>query len=117
MYGLRCDRSEAEKVYEDDLRIDKGERMDFDFDKAKEKAIMNETHIGMKKLNLPAKSRKPNETKGAIIAELAAVLESSAENAYSDIKIVNKEREIEFHVGETSFSLTLIQHRAPKKPK
>lgn len=116
MEGLHCSREEAIQVIKDDKKIDRGERMPFDLDKTAEREALNTAHKG-KTFNLPSKPRKANPTKGAIIAELVEVLKNSDKNAYSGVKIVNKEREIEFFIENTSFSLTLIQHRAPKTPK
>lgn len=58
---------------------------------------------GRRKVN-----RKPNETKIKIINELAAFL---LNESYSDVEIVNKQGEVQFSVGDKSFSVKLTQHR------
>ena len=118
MEGLHCSREHAIEVYGADQAIENGERMDFDLDIETEKKVMKETRsTSGKAYNFTKRERKPNPTKSAIIAEIAEMLQNSDKNAYSDIKIVKKERQIDFLIGETSFTLALTQHRPPKTPK
>lgn len=114
MEGLHCSAAEAMKIYEDDLAIDRGEKVNFGLDAQAEKEAIKNAHKGTKSLNLPRKERKPNFVKSAVIIELVKVLQNSKENAYSDIKIANYERQIDFYIGENSFSLTLTQHRTKR---
>lgn len=59
--------------------------------------------------------RKPNATKGEIIAELASFLTNNCNLQVENLEIVNKERQLFFTVGDKSFDLTLIQKRKPKE--
>lgn len=75
-----------------------------------------------KKYGHAHRERKPNETKEAIIANLAEFLENScvlslndAEIACSSVEITNKNRMIHFSVGKKEFDLQLIEKREPKK--
>lgn len=61
------------------------------------------------------RQRKPNATKGGIIAELAQFLGENSEFCIENLEIVNKERQISFQIGEDKFELTLAQKRKPKK--
>lgn len=61
------------------------------------------------------RQRKPNATKGGIIAELAEFLEKNSQFSVENVAITNKERQIAFQIGENRFELTLVQKRAPKK--
>lgn len=53
------------------------------------------------------RERKPNETKGHLIAEIANFLTNSVDN----LEITNKERVIAFEVDGKKFELTLTQKR------
>ena len=61
------------------------------------------------------RQRKPNATKGGIIAELAQFLQENSDFSVENLEIVNKERQIAFQIGEDKFELTLAQKRKPKK--
>ena len=67
------------------------------------------------------RERKPNETKEAIIAELATFLEDECEFAIKDkvfycesVEITNKNRMIHFKLNGKEFDLQLIEKREPK---
>lgn len=108
---------EAISIIQEDKVIDKGGKTAFDLsDEEHKKAMKNanaDTHRN--KGEKVKRERKPNETKGGLIAEIATFLKENCGMAVENVEISNKEREITFKVGETEFSLTLIQHRAPKK--
>lgn len=57
------------------------------------------------------RERKPNEEKREIIAFFAEKCKKFDENP----EIVNTERQIDFKIGENSYSFTLTCHRKPKK--
>ena len=118
MNGVKCSEEEAKEVYLADCAIDKGERMEFDLSKDKEKIAKKFAHTGTKKkptvYQFNKRERKANPTKGGIIAELAKFLEENSEFATKNVEIVNKERQIAFTVGENVFELTLVQKRKPK---
>ena len=109
---------EIEDVIKADDAIDHGEKVDFDLDPEKEKEAKKYIKSGTRKAPVNyqldntggKRSRKENPTKGAIIQYLFECLSD-----YENVAIVNKERLIEFSVGENKFELTLIQKRAKKE--
>lgn len=116
MTHLKISREEAIDVIESDRAIERGERMEFDLDKEKEKEVMKESHKGKKitSYNFTKRERKENVTKSTLIAELAEYLSQESDSGCEEVTIVKKEREISFSIGEDSYSLTLVQHRKPK---
>lgn len=116
---LKCTKEEAEDVIATDKMIDRGERTPYDLDPEKEKEIIK-AFVNTKTKKAPTvykfdkRERKPNATKGSIIAELAKFLESESENAVANLNIVNAERIIAFSIGDDNFELTLTQKRKPK---
>ena len=115
MEGLRCDRDQAIEIMEYDKCIDKGERMEYDLDPEKEKLAKKFANTTEHKKpfipKLDKRPRKENATKKSIITEITDFL---TDKGYENISVKNAEREVEFTVGETSYSITLIQHRAKK---
>lgn len=109
---------EIEDVIKADDAIDHGEKVDFDLDPEKEKEAKKYIKSGTRKAPVNyqldntggKRSRKENPTKGAIIQYLFECLSD-----YENVAIVNKERLIEFSVGEDKFELTLVQKRAKKQ--
>lgn len=116
MTALKCSREEAVDVIESDRKIDRGEEVSFGLSKEKEKEVLKEAHKGKKNTvyNFTKRERKPNPTKGAIIAELANYLDNVSENACENVVVSNKEREITFTIAGVDFSLVLTQHRKKK---
>lgn len=120
---LKISRDEAIELIEYDRAVDASKAKDaplkYDLSKEAEKEALKEAHKGTDKKSpnytFTKRERKPNATKGAIIAELAKFLTDDAESACENVTIVKTEREISFNVGEKSYSLTLVEHRAPKK--
>ena len=116
--GLKCSVEEATEIYLADCAIDKGEPMDFDLPKDKEKIAKKFAHTGTKKkptvYQFNKRERKENPTKSGIIAELAKFLEENSEFATENVEIVNKERQIAFFVSGNKYELTLVQKRNPK---
>ena len=117
--GLQCSYEEAKQVYEDDCRIDKGEKL-FELTKEQEKASKKARGTGTKTkqptgYKFTTRERKENTTKTEIIAELAKFLAENSESACEMVEITNKERQIAFKIGENAFELTLVQKRKPKK--
>lgn len=117
--GLKCSEEEAREIYLADCAIDKGEKMEFDLSREQAEVARKFAHTGTRKApmipNLTKRERKPNATKGGLIAELAQFLGESSGFEVKNVEIVNKERMISFSVGENRFELTLVQKRAPKK--
>ena len=120
MSGLKCDRAEAENVYEYDRAIDHDEKTEFDLPPDKAKVAQKMAHTGTRKaptvykFNKP-RERKPNATKGGIIAELATFFAEKSDFSVENLEIVNKERQIAFEIGGEKYELTLVQKRRAKK--
>ena len=118
MSSLGVSQAEAEEIYEFDKAIDRGERTQYDLDPEKEKEakkmanVKNHRTTGV--YNLNKRERKENPTKASIIAEIAQFLTENSENACENVKVVNKERQISFSIGDNKYELTLVQKRQPK---
>lgn len=119
MDGLKCDRAEAEQVYEYDKAVDHDEKTEFDLPPDKLKIAQKQAHTGTRKTptayKFTKRERKPNATKGGLITELAKFLTESSEFSTENVEITNKERQIAFEIGGEKFELTLVQKRKPKK--
>lgn len=115
MQGLKCSEEEAIEILEYDKCIDKGERMEYDLSPEQEKLAKKFANATEHKKpfvpKLDKRPRKENATKKGIISDLLDFLTTQG---YDNPTIKNAEREIEFYVGDTSYSITLIQHRAKK---
>lgn len=114
MKNLKCTEEEAKEILRADKAIDRGERMAFDLDPAKEKEAKKMANTGTRKVtNAPVeRKRKENPTKATIIAEITQFL---IEKGYDSVEILNKERQIALKVGENDFEITLTQKRKAKK--
>lgn len=119
MAGLKCDREEAEKVYDYDKAVDHDEKTEFDLTPAQKKVEREMARTGTRKTptayKFTKRERKPNATKGGLIAELAQFLSENSGFEVKNLEITNKERQIAFEVGGEKFELTLVQKRKPKK--
>lgn len=115
---LDCSPEEAEDVMKWDKVIDQGGRTPYDLSPEAEKEAKKYANSREKKkpttYDFKKRERKPNPTKGAIIAELAQFLAENSENACENVEITNKERQIAFKIGENDYELTLVQKRKPK---
>ncbi len=118
MNGLKCDREEAEQVYEYDVAVEHDQKTEYDLPPEKLAIARKQAHTGTRKTptayKFTKRERKPNATKGGLIAELAQFLAESSGFAVENLEIVNKERQIAFEIGEEKFELTLVQKRKPK---
>ena len=98
-----------------DKAVERGEATEYDLTPEQQRVAQKYTRTGTRKKpmipNLKARQRKPNATKGGIIAELAEFLANASEFSIDNVQIVNKERQIAFTVGDTGFELTLVQKR------
>lgn len=113
MRALGITREEAEALVDDDLAIDRGERLDWEPTAEEEKAMRKATKVvgERKKNSTPVKrERKEDVVKQELIALIAESLGAQAEN----IEITNKERVISFTVGEDSFEVVLTKKRKAK---
>lgn len=92
--------------------------MPFDLPPEKAAVAKKYTHTGTRKgpvaYKFTKRERKPNATKGGIIAELSKFLAENSEFSVENVEILNKERQIAFQIGEDKFELTLVQKRKPK---
>ena len=116
--GLKCSDAEAQEILAYDKAVDKGEPTPYDLTAAQNEVARKYAHTGTRKAptayKFTKRERKPNATKGGIIAELAAFLTDQSENAVTDLAITNPERQIAFTIGENRFELTLVHKRLPK---
>ena len=117
MKKLGITREEALELegYDDD--VNKGKKTEYDLSEEQEKVVHDmmrkKEHAKMGKVK---RERKPNETKEAIIAEIADFLAEDAQNqAYESVIVANKNRTITFSIGEKRFELNLIEKRPPKQ--
>lgn len=112
------DEKEAQEILAYDKAVEAGERTQYDLPPDKAKVAQKFAHAGTRKQPVAYKftqrQRKPNATKGGVIAELAEFLEKHSNFSVADLQITNKERQIAFKIGEDSFELTLVQKRKPK---
>lgn len=119
MNGLKVDRAEAEEIYAYDNAVDHDEKTEFDATPAQLKVEREMARTGTRKTptayKFTKRERKPNATKGGIIAELAQFLSEMSDFEVKNLEITNKERQIAFEIGEEKFELTLVQKRKPKK--
>lgn len=114
MKKLGITREEALELegYDDD--VNKGKKTEYDLSEEQEKVVHDmmrkKEHAKMGKVK---RERKPNETKEAIIAEIADFLAQN--QAYESVFVANKNRTITFSIGEKRFELNLIEKRPPKQ--
>ena len=121
---------EIQQMLADDKRADRGEILEWDMTTEEHKKAMKYANVTEKtpkksaettkkgattyNFDTSTKKRKENPTKANIIAELATFLLQNATFEPENVEIANKERQITFKIGDTSFDLTLIQKRKPK---
>lgn len=114
MKKLGITREEALELegYDDD--VNKGKKTEYDLSEEQEKVVHDmmrkKEHAKMGKVK---RERKPNETKEAIIVEIADFLAQN--QAYESVFVANKNRTITFSIGEKRFELNLIEKRPPKQ--
>lgn len=112
---LECSKAEALDIIEKDKIIDRGGRVEFDFDKNKEKEI-KKLYVNAKEHKKPTvykfdkKEKKPDIPKEELIAKLAKFLNELVE----DVEILNKSKLIGFKMGTDNFELDLKRKRKPK---
>lgn len=116
--GLKCSDEEAEQIFEYDQRVEHNQPTEYDISPEKQKVAQTYARTGTRKTptvyQFSKRERKPNATKGGIIAELSAFFESQSEFSITNLQIANPERQISFEVGGEKFELTLVQKRKPK---
>lgn len=109
---------EAKDILAYDKAVEADERTKYDLPPDKAKIAQKMAHTGTRKkptvYKFEKRQRKPNATKGGIIAELADFMEHNSNFAVHDLAITNKERQITFMIGEETYELTLVQKRKKK---
>ena len=113
---LKVSAHEADEILAYDKLVEQGKPTPYDFSKEQEKATRKYRQADRKRPNyqFSQRERKPNATKGGLIAELATFLSENSEFSVENLQITNKERMIAFQIGDERFELTLIQKRKPK---
>ena len=117
MRVLQVSAEEAEDIIAYDKAVDRGEKTKYDLTADQEKETRKYRQADRKPTvyNWQGKrERKPNATKGGLIAELFKFLTENSDFAVENAEITNKERQIAFQIGEDRFELTLVQKRKPK---
>ena len=117
MKVLNLTSAEADEVLAYDRMVEQGKKTEYDLSKEQEKvtrkyrqADRTPTVYNWQK----KRERKPNATKGGLIAELFTFLMENSEFDTKNVEITNKERQITFAIGDDKFELTLVQKRKPK---
>ena len=116
MRALRISYDEAAELVDDDLAIDRGERLDWEPTVEEEKAMRKATKIvgERKKSTEPVKrERKEDVVKQDLINLIAAALKGGTD--VDNVEITNKERMIAFTVGDENFEIMLTKKRKSKK--
>ena len=104
---------ECKQLVLDDEKVDKGEPLPWDLTKEQKANQKKALSTGTRTQKEPVKrTKKDNPTKKSIIDEIVAMLGEN--DQYSEIVVVNGERQIAFSVGESKFELTLVQKRDKK---
>lgn len=107
---------EKQELLAYDKAVEKGERTEFDLAPDKKQNVKLYTTTGTRKnptgYKFSTRSRKPNELKGGLIAELANFLETL--DGIENLTIANKEKLITFSMGGQNFDLDLKQKRKAK---
>lgn len=116
MLHLKCTEAEAEDIIAYDAQVDKGEPTKYDLTPEQMKITKKYRNTGTREkkptsYEFTQREKKANPTKSAIISKIAEMLVA---NGYEAVDITKKEREIDFKVGETEFTVMLTQHRAKK---
>ena len=115
MKSLDCTREEAIQVIADDEAIDSGEKL-FERTAEQKKAAKEMTATGTRKHTEIKRERKPNETKQWIMNRVKILFEGFAlTNDVADVTLSNAERTLDFIKDGKNYTLTLTEHRPPKK--
>ena len=109
----RYSLEECKQLVLDDEKVDKGEPLPWDLTKEQKANQKKALSTGTRTQKEPVKrTKKDNPTKKTIIEEIVAMLNENG--SYSEITVVNDERQVAFAVGESKFELTLVQKREKK---
>lgn len=112
---LGCSIFEAEKIIEDDKKVDKNQAVDFGLSKEEEKKALK--YANVKEHKKPAvykfdkREKKADVTKEGVIQALYDFL---SENGYENVEITNKSKLIAFRIADDDYELNLIRKRKKK---
>lgn len=112
---LGMSEDEARQVMEDDKKIDKGEKMDFDLSREEEKATRKYRQADRNKTayKFTPRERKPNEAKRELIQWFYDLLHDVAsERDLKNLEVTNIERQIDFELDGVRYRIVLS---APRK--
>jgi hypothetical protein len=113
---LGCSIFEAEKIIEDDKKIDKNQEVDFGLSKEEEKKALKFANVKEHKkptvYKFEKKEKKADTTKEGVIQALFDFLVS---NGYENVEITNKSKLISFKIADDSYEFNLIRKRKPKE--
>jgi hypothetical protein len=116
---LHLTQEQERELLEYDKSCERGEKTDFDLPPDKLKVAQKFSHTGTRKAppgyKWSKRERKPNATKGGIIAELANFLESNSQFSIESLEVLNPEKLISFSIGGNTYELDLKQKRKPKE--
>ena len=110
MKKLGCTEEEAIQLLEDDKKIDKGEKLFelSDDQKAVEKKMKNTGSKAPTTYQFQKRERKADNDKREIIQ----TLDDALCDLVDDVRVINKEREIEFIYNDRKFKLVLSAPRS-----
>ena len=110
MRANRCSYEEARQLVLDDMKVEKGEPLPWDLTKEEKANQKKALSTGTRKQKEPVKrTKKENTCKKSIIDEIVAMLNEN--DRYTEVEVLNTERQIAFTLGESKFELTLVQKR------
>lgn len=116
---LKLSPEEEQNLLAYDKAVEHDEKTEFDLSPEQLKIAQKFAHAGIRKTptvyKFSKRERKPNATKGGIIAELAQFMAEMSSFSTENVQILNKERQISFQIGDETYELTLVQKRKPKK--
>jgi hypothetical protein len=104
---------ECKQLVLDDEKVDKGEPLPWDLTKEEKANQKKALSTGTRVQKAPTKrERKANDTKKSIIDEIVEML--NANERYTNVDVLNAERQIAFTLGDKKFELTLVEKREKK---
>lgn len=118
MRGLKCDRAEAEQVYAYDQEVEHDSSVGT-LPPEKEAIARKMAHTGTREKkapmipNLTPRQRKPNATKGGVVAELVKALQENSDFDIKHLQVPNKEGKVSFMIGDKWYTWALTEHRKP----
>lgn len=116
MAQLGCSREEAIDIIAYDDDVEDGKKTEYDLTPEQEANVRSMNRkVEHKKGQGQGHNRKPNETKEAVVKEIAEFLAEDAQGqVYEEVKISNPNRMISFIINGKAYELTLIEKRTPK---